>query len=70
MAVALGVIAALAFAASAQAQAWRPVPQSCVSSTGSGGACAQVRAAGGLWRAVVAPGGHTPTASPTTTTRS
>ncbi len=58
MAVALGVIAALAFAASAQAQAWRPVPQSCVSSTGTGGACAPVRAAGGLWRAVVAPGGQ------------
>src|SRR3954451_19042386 len=50
-------MAALALAGSAHAEPWRPVAQSCVSASGSGGACAVGRAAGGLWKAVVAPGG-------------
>ena len=39
------------------ADPWRPIPQSCVSSTGTGGACAVSATARGLWKVAVAPGG-------------
>jgi hypothetical protein len=55
---ALGVLAALlVFASTAKADPWRPVPQSCVSLSGSGGACAVGRASDGLWKVAVAPNG-------------
>ena len=39
------------------ADPWRPVPQACVSLSGSGGACTVSSAADGLWKVAVAPGG-------------
>lgn len=55
-AMCVAVFAALLFASSAQADAWRPVPQSCVASA-SFGVCSVTHANTGLWKAVVAPGG-------------
>ena len=39
------------------ADPWRPIPQGCVSLSGSGGACTVSSAADGLWKVAVAPGG-------------
>ena len=51
------LIALCAFASTAHADPWRPVAQSCVSLTGTGGTCAVGRASDGLWKVAVAPGG-------------
>ncbi|MDA0182028.1 lactonase family protein [Solirubrobacter phytolaccae] len=52
------LVVMLAFTTVAQADPWRPVAQSCVSLTGTGGACAVGRASDGLWKVAVAPGGQ------------
>lgn len=56
-AVLAALVVALLLSATAQADQWRPVPQSCVSLSSFGGACAVGRASDGLWKVVVAPGG-------------
>ncbi len=45
------------FTATAQADPWRPVAQSCVSLSSTGGACTVSGSSDGLWKVVVAPGG-------------
>src|SRR5262249_32261904 len=58
---ALAAVAALLVCAScAHGDAWRPIALSCVSFSGTGGACAPPRVSDGLWKVGVAPGGATP----------
>jgi len=52
-------VALLAAAPTAGADAWRPVPQFCLSADGTGGQCTTARSAGTLTHVLVAPGGTT-----------
>jgi DNA-binding beta-propeller fold protein YncE len=47
----------LALTAPAGAEPWQPATVSCVSSTGTGGACKVIRASEGIWQLALAPGG-------------
>src|SRR3954447_1573502 len=52
-------LALLVSAPGAGADAWRPVPQFCLSADGSGGRCGVARSASTMTHVLVAPGGTT-----------